>query len=505
MAFPSSFSDILKSSKATRWALLVITWVAFLLRVTHLDTQSLWRDEVDVIRFSSGAIHHLIANLSGAGHNGPLFFLLLRPWRALTGDSEFALRYPSALLGTLAAVPLGYVLARQLGFSRRAGLLLAILLTTSSYLVWYGQEAKMYTWLLAVVTLAFIAYLKALTGSQARWWIVFVASTSISFYLHILSPLMLVVYACVALLHHAHWRRRWRAWLISMACLTLPYVPLAVWQIDLFVDGYTRGLPFTPFHRQFSVLLQLYTSGTLGFLGLIAVIPFAFLFYCGLFLPARRDKVENLTPTKRLLLAAWVFLPPLMVYVVSLRAPVFEHRYLIYITPAFYLITVLGLILLRPYSRLIAGLCLGLMLSINLMNIWQQQRRPVKADFRAAAKYLSVQPAPPSTIMVQTPYLQYTLNYYYAQNYNLLDGIWTNGGMTEPVLDAEMTRLTAGLADLWLVASEEELWDERHMVRAWLDKNADLVTEASFEGVEVYHYQLRPDASPGQSSSTRVD
>jgi len=166
------FSNPLKSEKATRWTLLVITWVAFLIRTINLTTQSLWRDEVDAIILSGWTPQELITGLFRVGHNGPLFFVLLRFWRNLTGNSEFALRYPSALLGAL-AVPLGYVLARQLGFRRRAGLLLGLLLATSPYLVWYGQEAKMYALLLVLVMLAFIAYLKALTGSRIKWWVVF--------------------------------------------------------------------------------------------------------------------------------------------------------------------------------------------------------------------------------------------------------------------------------------------------------------------------------------------
>ena len=157
-------------------------------------------------------------------HNGPLFFLLLRLWRNLTGDSEFALRYPSALLGTV-AVALGFVLARRLGFGHRGGLLLGLLLATSPYLVWYGQEAKMYTFLLALVTLAFIAYLNALTGAGVKWWIVFVAAASLSFYTHILSPLMLAVYGDGRPVISGQLRRHWRGWLVSMACLTLPLYP----------------------------------------------------------------------------------------------------------------------------------------------------------------------------------------------------------------------------------------------------------------------------------------
>ena len=482
--------------------MIIITWVAFLLRANQLHGQSLWRDETDAIVFSSWKFNDLLLGLTWAGHNGPLFFMLLRPWRMLTGNSEFALRYPSALMGAL-AIPLGYILARQLGFSRRTGVVTGLLLATSPYLIWYGQEAKMYAMLVVVVSLAFIAYLKALAGEGVRWWVVFVVATSISFYLHILAPLMLLVYAIVAVLLFQQLRRHWLAWLISMACLTLPYLPLVIWQFSFFIEGTDRGHPFYPFQKQFHILLQLYSSGLLQFLGSVGIILFVFLFLCGLFLSNARAKAEHLTITRRLILATWVLVPPLTTYLVSLRVPVFEDRYLIYITPAFYLVIALGIVLLRQNSKQLAALCLGLVLVFNLMGIWQQQRHPIKADFRAAAKHLYSQQYPPTTIMVQMPYLERTLNYYYKKEYTFLEGVWTNAGKTEDELNSDMIRLTAELTSLWLVLSEADTWDNRKMVKTWLDENATLVDEAHFTRVDLYHYQFQPGTI--ESPSIRLD
>lgn len=496
----ANFSPATINQIKARGSLLVLTWAAFLLRVVHLDRQSLWRDEVDAIRFSSWSIAELIWGLFRTGHNGPLFFLLLRPWREVAGNSEFALRYPSALLSTL-AIPLGFALARQLGFSRRAGLLLGLLLATSPYLIWYGQEAKMYALLLALVSLAFIAYLKALAGAGAGWWAIFVMVTTISFYVHILSPLMLIVYSIVALLHPFRWRQHRRGWLVSMACLTLPYVPLALWQLPLLLRGFYSGHPFYSLKEQTFTLLQLYSGGLVRFAGPLAVLLVVFLALCGLFLAEKRrglivtpsgGKIK-LNPARRVVLAAWILVPPGVVYLISLRVQVFEDRYLIYITPAFYLLVAAGLLLVRQYTRLVAAFCLGALLVINLVGIWQQQYRPLKADFRAAAVYLSEQPAPPTHIMVQMPYLQYTLNYYYQADYTLLEGLWTNDGKDEAAVDREMTALTAPLTELWLVVSEEEMWDSRRLTRAWLDEHAYLVKEANFVRVNVYHYQLKPE------------
>jgi uncharacterized membrane protein len=488
---PYLSSIILKSTKATQVTLLIITYVAFLIRTATLTGQSLWRDEVDAIRFSSWKIYDLIGGLAQPGHNGPLYFLLLRPWRILTGSSEFALRYPSTLMGTI-MIPLGFMLARQLGFSRRVGLLLSLLLATSPYLIWYGQEAKMYTLLMATVTLAFLAYLKALSAGGAKWWLIFVLVTTFSFYIHILSPLLLLVYGAVAMLYPARLSRSWQAWLISMASLTLPYLPLVLWQFNFLWDGGGRGHPFYPLHQEILILLQFYSSGLFRFIGSTGVILFLFLFLCGLFLANQRAKIENLTVAKRLLLAAWTLLPPLAVYLISLRVPIFEDRYLIYITPAFYLLVALGLTLVRRHSHRLAGLCLGLILAINLTGVWLQQREPVKADFRAAANYIAAQAAPPTAIMIQMPYLRYTFNYYYPNKYKFIEGLWTNDGKPETAVDAEMKRLTANLSGLWLVISEGETWDNRHLVKTWLDANASLVDEAHFTRVDVYYYRLKP-------------
>jgi len=524
------------TSKATRLALLTLTWVAFLLRVVALDWQSLWRDEVDAIRFSDWPVAELVTGLIRVGHNGPLYFLLLRPWRVFVGDTEFALRYPSALLGVF-AVPLGFMLARQLRFNRFTGLILGLLMATSPYLIWYGQEAKMYTLLPALITLAFIAYLKALAGTALPspiggkkwpwvWWVIFVIATTLSYYVHILAPLMLSVYAVTAFLLYPQLRRHRRGWLISMGILILPYIPLGVWQAPRLLAGYQSGHPFYSFKDQFYLLLQLYSSGLVHFapadlfaafsspdalaqyqtvlaylqtpsFKLVPIVLFVFLFLSGLLLkPIHKTKT---TVTHRLILLTWALLPPLIVYFVSLRVHIFEDRYLIYIIPPFYLLVASGLVKLWPYSRWFAGLGLILVLLFNLTGIWQQQRLPRKADFRAAAAYLVNQPRSPSTIMIHLSYLQYTFDYYYPYEYTRREGLWTNDGKTEHAVDAEMTSLTADLSDLWLVVSEEDLWDNRHLTRAWLNKNGEFVDEAHFVGVDVYHYRLRPGTIESQS------
>ena len=104
-------------------AVVLLMLIAFTLRAVSLDAQSLWRDEVDAMRFATAPLDEVLSNFTRPGWNGPFYFLLLRGWIALTGTSEYAMRFLSLCFGVL-CVPLAYALGRRL-FNPQAGFLAA--------------------------------------------------------------------------------------------------------------------------------------------------------------------------------------------------------------------------------------------------------------------------------------------------------------------------------------------------------------------------------------------
>jgi len=56
--------------------------------------------------------------------------------------------------------------------------------------------------------------------------------------------------------------------------------------------------------------------------------------------------------------------------------------------------------------------------------------------------------------------------------------------------EQEMQRITAGAQALWVLSSEVEMWDTRHLMNAWLDSHGHLVESAEFHGVHARHYRL---------------
>jgi hypothetical protein len=120
---------------------LAILLLATLLRFHQIDHQSLWNDEGNSLRLAQRSLPDLIA-ASRLDIHPPGYYVALKGWLALAGESEFALRALSAFAGVL-TVACVYGLGRVL-FSGGAGLVAALLVAVNAFSVYYGQEARMY-------------------------------------------------------------------------------------------------------------------------------------------------------------------------------------------------------------------------------------------------------------------------------------------------------------------------------------------------------------------------
>lgn len=519
----------MKHLRLSIWfAISLLALAAFAVRAISLDAQSLWRDEVDTLRFATAPWPEMLTNFIRPGWNGPLYFLLLRGWVALAGTSEYALRFFSLIFGVL-TVPLVYVLGCRL-FNRSAGLITALLLITSPYLAWYGQEARMYTLVTALVILAVYSLRRAIAGKGSRWWAAMVVAASLVFYLHILAALLVPV---LVLLYFAWWpqaRRYWPAALISLACLTLPYLPLARWQVPLVFQARETGFERYTLDKMALTLLNGWSTGITGWGRLESALLMAGLVAWGGISPLCFSRRRRKRWGARIGLLAWLFLPLLAVWFVSLWQPLFTDRYLIWSAPAFYLMSGAGLAVMwrmGGWRRWIPVVLLVAIFVSNSVNLYLQAARPIKSDFRAAAAYIAnyrppepspaVVPQPPfstgryrlylplvlvdyaafdSLIIFHIPYARYTFDYYFPiENYAWAEGPYTNWRTPDGLyligaaaIARQMEAITAGYDRVWLVATEVAMWDERGLVKAWLDANMRLEAEAHFVYVDVYRY-----------------
>jgi mannosyltransferase len=473
-----------------RLVLLTIVLLAFAVRLYHLDFQSLWRDEMDAIRFAYDSLTTLLTNFTRPGWNGPLYYLLLRPWLAVAGDSEFALRFFSLPWGVL-AVPLAYVVGRRL-LAPPPAILASLLVALSPYLVWYSQEGKMYALVLALTLLSIYLYIQALEQGGFWRWMGHVVVTSLCLYVHVLAALIVPLQALLFVVWWPRYRARWRGWLAAMAALTLPYLPLALWEIPILLSGFTTGHEFVPLPRMLNVLLLAFAQGLWPVYNWPVIGVFMFLLLTGTILWGKRGHQRGWRTVVALLL--WLFVPIVSVYLISLGMPIFLDRYLIWIAPAFYLLTARGVIEIGRRSRLLATVILVTLVVLNSRGLWWQAHIPIKSDFRAAAAYVRQHRTPDELIIFHISYARPTFEYYYGDSSPYADGITTDENTTEAWLDAMMEAQAQGHNAVWLCYSEakETKWDEREMVKDWLERNGRRTGRAAFARVEVSRYELGP-------------
>ena len=177
---------------------LILLGVALAVRIYRLDAQSLWLDEGSSWQMSSQSWGTLLGDLLSPTAAYPLYHLLLKLWISLFGDSEIALRLPSAIAGA-AAVLVIYLAAQE---SRRESqsllppllypLAAALIALIGPFPLWYAQEAKAYSLLLLAAALLTWTLLRALRTGSRRDWLAFAVVALIAVCIHRLAALGVV-------------------------------------------------------------------------------------------------------------------------------------------------------------------------------------------------------------------------------------------------------------------------------------------------------------------------
>ena len=159
------------------------------------------------------AISHFIINrplldiisycLSRAYEHPPTYYLLLRAWTVLAGDSEFAMRWFSAAAGLLNIAVLG-VLARR-WFGTRVALMAALLMAVWPLTLQQARDVRMYPLLSLVALLTVLAFDGAIRRNRWRDWFLFLALFTFALSIHYLVGFSA---AAFAILYLQWWRRR---------------------------------------------------------------------------------------------------------------------------------------------------------------------------------------------------------------------------------------------------------------------------------------------------------
>ncbi|HWE07859.1 MAG TPA: glycosyltransferase family 39 protein [Solirubrobacteraceae bacterium] len=217
---PSPRESALQLSDPTLITVAVLTVLTLALRFSQIH-QGLYGDEGftdgDIFGRSFGSV---LSDVHSGGENSPPLFFLLAWATAKLGDPTVWIRLPSIILGS-ATVPVVYLIGRET-VGPRAGLVAGAVIALSPFSFYYGVEARPYASMAFFVAVSTWALLRAVAGSGARWWALYVVAAAAAAYCHYTCIFVLIVQSLWSL-----WVCRHRIWppLISAVVAVALYIP----------------------------------------------------------------------------------------------------------------------------------------------------------------------------------------------------------------------------------------------------------------------------------------
>ena len=219
-----------------RWVVAAAALVIVAGIVLRFATRSdLWLDEalsVNISRLPYGDIPEWLR------HDGapPLYYFMLHAWTDVFGTTDLAVRSLSGVLSVATFVPMWFAGRRIAG---RSGAWIAVLVLASSpFAIGFGSETRMYSLVMLLVTVAYLAVRRLLERPSLGRQAVVALITGLLLYTHYWSFYLIAVVA--ALLIWQAWRgsdadRRHAARsvlvaLVAGAITFLPWIPTFLYQ-----------------------------------------------------------------------------------------------------------------------------------------------------------------------------------------------------------------------------------------------------------------------------------
>ena len=120
----------------------------------------------------------------------------------------------------------------------------------------------MYTLTLFLVLLSMERWLAAMESGGWKRWLGYTVVTSLALYVHLAAVFIIPAQAASFLFMEGGQRGlRWKSWLICLAVLLLPYLPLLVWQLPLVLQPADTGFRFVPLPQMITSMLESYSLG----------------------------------------------------------------------------------------------------------------------------------------------------------------------------------------------------------------------------------------------------
>jgi 4-amino-4-deoxy-L-arabinose transferase-like glycosyltransferase len=476
--------------------LLPLSLVATVIFVAVGTGRSIWLDEANSILIASQNIHGLIDRLRGE-NNLPAYYLILRLWIGVFGDSEIASRLLSGLF-YVATIAVVFCAGRLPGDRTRNGLYSAFFFLISSQAIHQAQNVRMYSMLglLSALSVFFFLRMTLRSRSNGADFVAIAVVNAIGSFTHMWFFFLIGAEALASLLFV---ERRLRV-LTPVAVSIVPFLLLWLPALgDQLRNGATDWM--VPFHWVFilDVLIRYYGGTEFGLVGSAAFYGACVVLMNRMGRKAFSDWISD--SRTRILATCFVGSIAAALAVCVVKPIYFPDRYTIVALPALSLL--LGDALARFAPRFPLTLfCFALLALQTGMRIYARNEStdvPSGLSDRRTAEFIAKN-VPPGDVLAFTSLSRLAVDYY-------LERFGCGSCYRETSFPSEIDRhpswryLTYDAQRLEAQAAEArdlvKTWEESGTKSIWLLYGADPEISRTLREEIERHYKLQQEIPLG--------
>ena len=392
---------------------------AVVLNLYGLTKTSLWHDEAFSMLLPRYSFTEMIKR-AGLDVHPPLYYILLRPWFALLGESLFSLRAFSALFSLLSTL-LIYFLVKKVFKNNAAALLSTALFAFSSFQIQYAREGRMYSIGTFFVIASTWLLIKALESNNWKLWGLYSILAVAGIYAHYYVIFSVASQALFALAILARKKSRdifsaFASYLL-IALLFLPWLPYFAKQVSQVQESYwippmnKWSVPATIFKMLVGKDINTHERALQALMIAIIIALLGIIFLI----------VKKINSQSKWLMVLLFATPFLGAALLSFKRAIYLDRYFIFCQPFLAIMIALAVMEIkkRPIRKAIV-IILTLFTVLSFPFYWQRLGVSQKPGIKPIAEYLNKEVKPDHGLYVGSSFVYFIFQYYNQTGINPL-------------------------------------------------------------------------------------
>lgn len=403
-------------------ALTLIIVIAILLRLIVGIYHQFWFDEAFSFFIAKQSLPNLIQAIA-SDTTPPLFFLILHAFQSI-GKSEFILRLPSLIFGTL-SFPLIFLIGKKF-HSKKLGLIAAAILAFSPLHIYYSQETRMYSQAIFLNLISFHFFMILFKSDFKKGKIGFALSLLLGLYTHYYFLISWLTFNFLSFIYFKLNRQTLISWIKFQLAILAIYLPWILTFISLqhpkpWKYPLLQAIPatFIAFAmdglgpKNLKILLIDSPFLYIKVISLTLATVMFMLFLSSILIAINKPKTSQKTKRATALSVLLVIVPILIASTISIFTPIYSLRSLVIFSPFYFLAISLAIINIKNQRIAVSSILTIVLLSLLLVStritspyIWENPTK--KASLHLLANYQ------PGDIIAHTSlYTYYPFRYYH--------------------------------------------------------------------------------------------